>query len=110
LYDGSGDGQAHLMGLIDPTQLDAQHKDQADNRIDNPLNNEGEWSDKNSEWSASGRGAVGMQSGHGRMVQTQAQQGPPPNLPEIAAKAHIGNGKTASPPSSLAAVVTAVVV
>ena len=106
LYDGSGDGQAHLMGLIDPTELDAQRNDktpaQADNSIDNPLNNESEWSDKNSEWSASGRGAVGMQSGHGRMVQTQAQQGLQPDLLQTAPKPHIGrNGKT----SSLAAVV-----
>ena len=99
LYDGSGDGQAHLMGLIDPTGLDAK------------LDNKSEWSDKNSEWSASGRGAVGMQSGHGRMAQNQAQQGPQSDLPEIAPKAHIGrNGKTASPPSSLAAVVAAAVV
>ncbi|MFN5348435.1 MAG: toprim domain-containing protein [Polaromonas sp.] len=102
LYDGSGDGQAHLMGLIDPTELDAQRNNQTGNPIDNRINNDGEWSDKNSEWSASGRGAVGMQSGHGRMAQTQAQLGPQPDLPEIAQKPHIGrNGKT----SSLAAVV-----
>ncbi len=92
LYDGSGDGQAHLMGLIDPTELDAK------------LDNKSEWSDKNSEWSASGRGAVGMQSGHGRMVQTQAQQGPQPDLLQTTPKPHIRrNGKTSSPPSSLAA-------
>ena len=100
LYDGSGDGQAHLMGLIDPTELDAQ----PGNPIDNRINNDGEWSDTNSEWSASGRGAVGMQSGHGRMVQTQAQQGPQPDLLQTTPKPHIGrNGKTSSPPSSLAA-------
>ena len=98
LYDGSGDGQAHLMGLIDPTELDA--------KLGNPIDNKVEWSDKNSEWSASGRGAVGMQSGHGRMVQTQAQQGPQPDLLKTTPKPHIGrNGKTASQPSSLAAVV-----
>ena len=85
LYDGSGDGQAHLMGLIDPTELDAK------------LDNKSEWSDKNSEWSASGRGAVGMQSGHGRMGQTQAQQGPQPDLLQTTPKPHIGrNGKTSS--------------
>lgn len=101
LYDGSGDSQAHLMGLIDPTELDA--------KLDNPLNNESEWSDKDSEWSASGRSAVGMQSGHGRMVQTQAQQGPQPDLLQTAPKPHIGrNGKT---PSLAASVVhTAAVV
>jgi hypothetical protein len=88
LYDGCGDEQPHLMGLLDPATLD------------NKLGNDSEWSDKNSEWSASGRGAVGMQSGCGRIEQTQAQQGPEADLPEIAPKARIqgnkrGNGKTA---------------
>ena len=98
LYDGSGDTQAHLMGLIDPTELDAQRDNQTGNRIDN----KSEWSDKNNEWSASGRGAVGMQSGHGRMAKTQAQQGLQPDLPKTAQNARpVKTG----PASSLAAAV-----
>jgi DNA primase len=43
LYDGQGDEQPHLMGLLDPARLDF----------------DAEWSDKNSEWSGCGRHAVG---------------------------------------------------
>jgi post-segregation antitoxin (ccd killing protein) len=81
LYDGCGDEQPHLMGLLDPTELGKT------------IDNDNEWSDKNSEWSASGRGAVGMQSGCGRNEETQAQQGPEDDLPEIAPKARIQGNK-----------------
>lgn len=85
LYDGQGDAQPHLMGLLDPAKLD----------------NAGEWPDKNSEWSASGRGVAGMQSGDGRMEQSETQQGLQTDMPEIAPTARIS--KNAASP--LAAVV-----
>ncbi len=73
------------MGLLDPEKLD----------------NDAEWSDKNSEWSASGRGAVGMQSGCGRIEESEAQQGLQADMPEIAQKARIREKNK----SALAAVV-----
>jgi DNA primase len=99
LYDGQGDEQPHLMGLLDPARLD-QHGKQDDQHGDQH-DNTAEWSDKNSEWSASGRGAVGMRSGVGRMTENEAQQGTQADLPEIAQKARIQqkqrrNGKDSS--------------
>lgn len=84
-YDGKGDEQAHLMGLLDPTKL----------------NNEAEWSAQNSEWSASSRAAVGIPSGCGRLAQTQASPGVEGTIAESAAKTRIQQEKR----SSLAAAV-----
>ncbi|QRX81616.1 CHC2 zinc finger domain-containing protein [Glaciimonas sp. PAMC28666] len=86
-YDGKGDDHPHLMGLLDPSRLD----------------NDSQWSDKNSEWSASGRAAVGMQSGSGRMVLTEVQQGAAAETPESVQKLRIQQKKNNG--SSLAAVV-----
>ncbi|MDM5182049.1 CHC2 zinc finger domain-containing protein [Massilia sp. DJPM01] len=93
LYDGKGDSNPHLMGLIDPATLEKEH------------DNGAEWSDKNSEWSASGRGVVGMQSGCGRVLERQAVPGveadSAPSVPKTRSK-RIGT-------SASAAVVDAVV-
>ena len=87
VYDGKNDDQPHLMGLLDPTKLD----------------NNAEWSEQSSEWSASGRGAVGMWSACGRMDESDAAQGLQADLNEIVKKPRIqGNGKL---PSSLVAAV-----
>ena len=81
LYDGCGDAQPHLMGLLDPAQLDC----------------DAEWSDESGERSACGRGAVGVQSGGGRMTQTQAQQGLADDPQETAQTARIRrNGNAAA--------------
>jgi len=76
LYDGQGDAQPHLMGLLDPATLDKR-------------DNDGEWADKNSERSVSGRGAVGMQPDGGRMAKSQVEQDVAADLPEIAQKPRI---------------------
>jgi len=90
VYDGQGDAAPHLMGLIDPDKL----------------NNDTEWPDKNDEWSASGRGLAGMQSGSGRIVQTQSLQGIGVDLHESAQQSRIQEKKIhAVHSSSLAAVV-----
>lgn len=97
LYDGQGDGNPHLMGLIDPATLDQERGQGRDNGA--------EWSDQNSEWSASGRDVVGMQSGCGRVPKTTA-------APGVAADSPLGVPKTRSKrsgASALAAVVDAVV-
>ncbi|MDQ1925050.1 hypothetical protein [Massilia pseudoviolaceinigra] len=97
LYDGQGDGNPHLMGLIDPATLDQERRPERDNGA--------EWSDQNSEWSASGRDVVGMQSGCGRAPKTTAAPGvaadSPPGVPKTRSKR--------SGASALAAVVDAVV-
>ena len=87
MYDGQGDTAPHLMGLIDPDKL----------------NNDAQWPDKKDEWSASGRGLVGMQSGYGRIEQTQSRQGIGTGLQESAQKSRIQPEKNIH--SSLAAVV-----
>jgi DNA primase len=93
LYDGKGDGNPHLMGLIDPATLDKEHDSGA------------EWSDENSEWSASGRDVVGMQSGCGRVLITQAAPGVVADSPKPAPKTR----SKKSGASALTAVVEAVV-
>ena len=90
VYDGQGDVAPHLMGLIDPDKL----------------NNNAQWSDKKDEWSASGRIEAGMQSGSGRIVQTQSPQGIEVDLHESAQQSRIQENKNhAAHSSSLAAVV-----
>lgn len=74
LYDGQGDGNPHLMGLIDSATLDKEH------------DSGGEWSDQNGEWSASGRDAVGMQSGCGRVPKTTATTGVAADSPQAVPK------------------------
>jgi post-segregation antitoxin (ccd killing protein) len=86
LGDGQGDKQPHLMGLLDPAEL----------------NNDAEWSGKTGDQSAHGRAAVAMPSAASRMDETQATSGFPVDLPEIAAKARLPEN---NPRSSLAAVV-----
>lgn len=89
LYDGQGDGNPHLMGLIDPATLDKEHGREYDSGA--------EWSDQNGEWSASGRDAVGTQSGCGRVPKTPAVPGvavdSPPSVPKTRSKR---NGASAS--------------
>ncbi|CUI02845.1 DNA primase [Janthinobacterium sp. CG23_2] len=88
LYDGKGDSNPHLMGLIDPATLD----------------NGAEWSDKNSEWSASGRDAVGMQSGCGRIPKAQAVPGVVAELPKAVPKTRSKKNGAPSPATVVEAI------
>lgn len=97
LYDGQGDGNPHLMGLLDPAALDKEH--------DKVRDNGAEWSDENGEWSGSGRHAVGMQSGCGRILKTQPLRGVATDSTTAVPKTR--NKKNGAP--SLAAVVDATV-
>jgi DNA primase catalytic core len=114
MYDGKGDEQPHLMGLLDTAKLDAETSEEMNTAYnaehnaepETKLNYDAQWSDKNSEWSGSGRGAVGMRSGYGRMGEGESQQGLAADLPEFVQKTRIQrNAQENSQASSLAAVV-----